>query len=248
VLHIATHGFYLDPRAAEGAPCPLHPPPEAAVRENPLLAEDFEGSRRKWVHLVSAVRENPLLCSGLALAGANTWLRGGTPPDDARNGLLTAADVTALDLTGTELVVLSACRTGLGAIQAGEGVLGLRRSFEIAGARTLVLSLWKVDDLATTLLMEQFYQRLLAGRDTDVALRDARLRVRDLTVGDIRRRWLSPEVVERLSGGVPAARERLLGLAAADDGHRPFEHPFYWGAFICQGDTAPLPAVDEGSA
>jgi len=61
-----------------------------------------------------------------------------------------------------------------------------------------------------------------------------------LTVGDIRRRWLSPRAVKRLSSGVPAVRERLLGLGAAADGHRPFAAPFFWGAFICQGDTSPV--------
>ena len=78
--------------------------------------------------------ESPLLRSGLALSGANTWLRGCDLPIDAGNGLLTAYDVTGMDLLDTRLVVLSACVTGLGQIRVGEGVFGLRRAFVEAGA------------------------------------------------------------------------------------------------------------------
>jgi superkiller protein 3 len=119
--------------------------------------------------------ENPLLRSGLALAGANAWLQGLRPPSDAEDGLLTAEDVTGLDLPATELVVLSACETGLGQVKVGEGILGLRRAFVLAGARTLVMSLWKVPDDATRELMEDFYQRLKAGEGRAEALRHAQL-------------------------------------------------------------------------
>ena len=105
-----------------------------------------------------------MLRSGLVLAGANTWLKAGNPPEEAEDGLLTAEDVTGLDLLATELVVLSACETGLGQVHVGEGVFGLRRAFVLAGAKTLVMSLWKVPDEQTRELMEDFYRRLLAGR------------------------------------------------------------------------------------
>ncbi|WP_208343971.1 CHAT domain-containing protein, partial [Aetokthonos hydrillicola] len=96
-------------------------------------------------------------------------------PEEAEDGILTAEDVSGLDLLNTELVVLSACETGLGAVQAGEGVFGLRRAFVLAGAKTLVMSLWKVPDQQTQELMTDFYRRLLQGEPRAEALRMAQL-------------------------------------------------------------------------
>jgi CHAT domain-containing protein len=141
-----------------------------------------------------------MLRSGLALAGVNSWLKGGSPPAEAEDGLLTAEDITGLDLLGTQLVVLSACETGLGEIHVGEGVFGLGRAFVLAGAKTLVMSLWKVPDQQTQELMEDFYRRLLDGQPRAEALRQAQL----------------------------ALKAR-------------YPNPLFWGAFICQGDPAPLP-------
>jgi CHAT domain-containing protein len=187
--------------------------------------------------------ENPMLRSGLALAGANTFLHGALPPAEAEDGLLTAEDVAGLDLLDTELVVLSACDTGLGAVHLGEGVFGLRRAFVVAGAKTLVMSLWKVPDLATAFLMDRLYDNLLErGLDRDLALREAQRATREATVGQLRGEWLGPGALDRLAGGSPAARQELERLAARADDERPFEAPAYWGAFILQGDTAPLAA------
>jgi tetratricopeptide (TPR) repeat protein len=124
------------------------------------------------------VGEDPLLRSGLLLAGYNTWLKRQPLPKEAEDGILTAADVIGLDLTDTDLVVLSACDTGLGDVQAGEGVFGLRRAFTVAGARTLVMSLWKVPDEVTQKLMVDFYDRILAGEQKAEALRQAQLALR----------------------------------------------------------------------
>src|SRR5262249_21845082 len=160
------------------------------------------------------------------------------------DGLLTAEDVAGLDLLDTELVVLSACDTGLGRVHFGEGVFGLRRAFQLAGAKTLVMSLWKVPDLATAFLMDHFYDNLLArGLDRDLALSEAQRATRDATVAELKGAWLTPARIERLSAGDAGARRHLEGLAGQPDGHRPFASPLYWGAFICQGDTAPLPAA-----
>src|SRR5262249_46525404 len=160
----------------------------------------------------------------------------------AEDGLLTAEDVAGLDLLDTELVVLSACDTGLGQVHAGEGVFGLRRAFTVAGARTLVMSLWKVPDLATAFLMDRFYDNLLrAGMARDRALRQAQRDTRDVTVGQLRAEWLSDASIDRLAAGDAEARRALQELSRMPDEYRPFEPPLYWGAFICQGDTAPLP-------
>ncbi|CAD7704382.1 unnamed protein product [Ostreobium quekettii] len=99
---------------------------------------------------------------GTRLEGANTWLRGGQLSEEAEDGILTAEDVAGMDLSTTELVVLSACDTGLGEIRNGEGVFGLRRAFAAAGARTLVMSLWKASDEHTQQLMQDYYSNLLA--------------------------------------------------------------------------------------
>jgi CHAT domain-containing protein len=119
--------------------------------------------------------EDPLLRSGLLLAGYNTWLARGELPPEAEDGMLTAEDVTGLDLLDTELVVLSACETGLGQVHVGEGVFGLRRAFVLAGAKTLVMSLWKVPDQQTQELMVDFYRRILKGEPRAEALRQAQL-------------------------------------------------------------------------
>ncbi len=157
ILHFATHGFFL---------------PDQKVDPN---QEQLSRSTASVIGRLSSRLENPLLRSGLALAAANTWLKGGIPPLEAEDGLLTAEDVSGLDLLATELVVLSACETGLGEVHVGEGVFGLRRAFMLAGARTLVMSLWKVPDQQTQELMEEFYRRVLVGQARADALREAQL-------------------------------------------------------------------------
>ncbi len=148
VLHIATHGFFLEDQNA------------AVSGSRGLALED------------APKIENPLLRSGLAFAGANKIRTG-----DAA-GVLTALEAAALDLSGTRLVVLSACETGVGEVKNGDGVHGLRRAFAVAGAETQVLSLWKVDDAATTELMTRYYQRLAKGGGRSNAMREVRRELR----------------------------------------------------------------------
>ncbi len=162
ILHIATHGFFLEDQ-------------ELAPNEERLDVEPGGPESDKGLGRLTYGLENPLLRSGLALAGVNTWLEGGALPPDAEDAILTAEDVSALDLLATELVVLSACETGLGEVQVGEGVFGLRRAFVLAGAKTLVMSLWKVPDQQTQELMTDFYRRILAGEPRAAALREAQL-------------------------------------------------------------------------
>jgi CHAT domain-containing protein len=153
IVHLATHGFFL--------------PDETARPAEPLGLVTLEPGQQPQGWVFSG--ENPLLRAGLALAGANQ-LRSGN--DD---GILTAMEAAGLDLLGTELIVLSACETGLGDVNNGEGVYGLRRALVLAGARTQVTSLWKVDDGATTELMSEYYTQLSAGTGRAQALREAQL-------------------------------------------------------------------------
>lgn len=156
ILHIATHGFFLPDQERDPNQRP----------QDPIERLSGQGL------------ENPLLRSGLALAGANTWLRNGLLPPEAEDGILTAEDISGLDLLDTELVVLSACGTGLGEIRKGEGVFGLRRTFVLAGAKRLIMSLWSVPDEQTQELMTDFYDRVLKGQPCADALREAQLEMK----------------------------------------------------------------------
>lgn len=151
VLHIATHGFFLPGRSEQEIARAAGPDATAAETARALAVE------------------SPLVRSGIALAGANLRESG------ADDGILTALEASTLDLTGTELVVLSACETGLGAAVPGDGVYGLRRAFVIAGAETLVMSLWQVDSGRTRELMTAYYGGLAAGLGRSEALRSAQL-------------------------------------------------------------------------
>jgi CHAT domain-containing protein len=121
-----------------------------------------------------------MLRSGIALAGANVTPAGKRlAVRDAEDGILTAADVVSeLELSSTALVVLSACETGLGDVERGEGVFGLSRSFALAGAQTLILSLWRVDDAITQETMDLLYRNLAAGQTCATALKEAQLAIK----------------------------------------------------------------------
>ena len=146
-----------------------------------------------------------MLRSGLALAGINTWLKNRPMVQEAEDGILTAEDVGGWNLSGTKLVVLSACETGLGDVITGEGVFGLRRAFVLAGAQTLVMSLWKVPDEQTRDLMILFYKNLLIAR---------------------------------------MGRARALREAQRKMRIKYPNRPFFWGAFVCQGESGALPIFE----
>jgi hypothetical protein len=155
VLHLATHGFFL------GQQCP------SALETVSKTDESGESG--------SAGGENPLLLSGLALAGANNREAAGAEEED---GILTAEEIAAMDLRGVEWAVLSACDTGLGKVMSGEGVLGLERAFQIAGARTVIMSLWPVEDTVAREWMTTVYgERFRSGLDTASAVRQADLKL-----------------------------------------------------------------------
>jgi CHAT domain-containing protein len=171
-LHVATHGFFLEDVERAAPEERMRASGFSALRggQSPLGAEPtLKGPLQ--VH-------NPLLRSGLALAGFNRLADGAEIPSSENDGILTAMEVTGLDLTGTQLVVLSACETGLGETKRGEGVAGLRQAFRIAGARNVVMSLWNVPDQETVWLMDAFYSSYVAGKTPSAALKEARSAVR----------------------------------------------------------------------
>jgi CHAT domain-containing protein/tetratricopeptide (TPR) repeat protein len=149
LVHLATHGFFLPDTEAPGSG-----------------AGDRSHNRRTYLH-------DPMHRSGLAFAGAQRLFSGATLPVGQDNGVLTAGEVAGLNLQGTRLVVLSACDTGLGEVQRGEGVMGLRRAFAGAGAQAVMMSLWQVPDEATRHLMVDFYERYLVTGDAAAALAEA---------------------------------------------------------------------------
>jgi CHAT domain-containing protein/Tfp pilus assembly protein PilF len=161
VLHLATHGFFVqkDCRSTlDEARREAYPPPPAIVQRP------------------AAVYDNPLLLSGLALAGANR--RGEVDPEGAvEDGILTAEEIATIELSGVDWAVLSACETGVEEVRAGEGVLGLRRAFETAGAGTLIMSLWAVEDAAAREWMKRLYEARRSGVGVAEAIRQASLEV-----------------------------------------------------------------------
>jgi CHAT domain-containing protein len=154
VLHVATHGFFLTPGRSLDA------------GSSEFGVGGWTGAERS----VSA--DNPLLLSGLVLAGANSRLTADVA--DAEDGLLVAEEIASLDLRGVEWAVLSACETAVGEFVPGEGIVGLQRAALGAGVRTVVMSLWRVDDAATRDWIEHLYRARLARRSSTIeAVRQA---------------------------------------------------------------------------
>jgi CHAT domain-containing protein len=160
ILHIATHGFFLQDQTCI---------PRLDSRS---IAIEYLGADATDCIPTPQNTENPLLRSGLVFAGVNQRRDRAEATED---GVLTAQEVTTLNLRGTQLVVLSACETGLGNVVNGDGVYGLRRAFVLAGADSQLMSLWQVSDEGTADLMTRYYQRLLAGEGRSEALRNTQL-------------------------------------------------------------------------
>jgi CHAT domain-containing protein/Tfp pilus assembly protein PilF len=194
-IHLATHGYFA--------------PPELRSALGPK--DDSKASRPGIDSLVgsSVAGYHPGLLSGIALAGANIR----PTPLGQDDGILTALEVAELDLSGVELAVLSACETGLGEVAGGEGLLGLQRAFQVAGAHSVVASLWKIGDEPTRGLMTRFYENLWRkGQPPAQALREAQL---SMLRGDLGRGGLTRKTEKSNADRLP---------------------PYYWAAFVLSTD------------
>ncbi|MDQ3009605.1 MAG: CHAT domain-containing protein [Acidobacteriota bacterium] len=219
ILHIATHGFFLENQQPSSGP---------SGGEDRLL-RPMSGQEP-----VIGQIENPLLRSGLALAGANRQTSG-----EGDDGILTAQEAAGLDLWGTKLVVLSACDTGVGEVKNGEGVYGLRRALVLAGSETQVMSLWPVSDKATRDLMIEYYRRLLKGEGRSAALRQVQLQM--LRGSSFAANEQDRQIVHQSQPG-------KYPILSQPNGKRPgekstpknYSHPYYWASFIQSGEWANL--------
>lgn len=214
LLHLATHGFYL----TDPAPSQLGLWDERSLFRLPEVVS--------WSDIRSAI----------ALSGYNHRDRG----DSVDDGVLTAREVRDLDLGGTEIVVLSACSSGVGNIRQGQGIFGLRRALAMAGARSQLTTLWRVSDGATQQFMEAWYTGLQRGMDRAEALRHVQLMFlrgeKELLPGEV-----SSAEEEEARGTRPMAEHPIVGLA----------HPRYWASFVLSGDVGPVALgtpVTSGSA
>jgi len=226
-LHLATHGFFESPARV------------AALRAG-LKSDGFGLAGAAGSEESASLALAPLLHSGVALAGAARKTEDAGPgaqgsQPDREDGILTAEEVQALDLRGTDLVVLSACETGLGTLEYGQGVQGLQRAFQAAGARAVVASLWRVDDAATTVLMEQFYTNLWSKKLPKLeALRQAQLTVlNDPALVGARRAELAKQ------RGIDEKPVKLPdgGRVAPPDARATRSDPALWAAFVLSGDV-----------
>lgn len=155
ILTVSTHGYF-----------------------SPAPGKNYTESRLMGIETAKAA-ENPLLRSGLLLAGAQSFLNASEDEKSRfrENGILTAFEASQLNLYGTDLVILSACETGLGEVNNGEGVFGLQRGFLLSGAGSVLMSLWKVDDKATKELIVEFMKNYIKGESKSTALRNAQLKL-----------------------------------------------------------------------
>lgn len=193
LLHIATHGFFLGTNNTE---------------------TNNNNTNTREVQQTDNTDSKSLNRSGLLMSGANNALLGNLPPEGADDGILTAKEISYLDFRNMELVVLSACQTGLGEV-TGEGVFGLQRGFKKAGAETLVMSLWKVDDVATKIMMTSFYDNIAQGKPKRDAFMQALQYLRGYS-------YEYDEEVEDYNTGQKATVKKRVR----------FDHPQYWAAFI----------------
>lgn len=158
VLHLATHGFFFE---------------DPQQKELPKDIMNFEGKAK-----VYKTADDPMMRSGLVFAGANNYWSKANTNNSIEDGILTASEISNLDLSACQLVVLSACETGLGEVKGSEGVFGLQRAFKMAGVKNIIMSLWKVPDAQTAELFDIFYSECFAGKSIHEAFQSAQSKMK----------------------------------------------------------------------
>ncbi len=180
-----------------------------------------------------APANNAMIRAGLAFAGANTSRQGQTLPKDAGKGLLLAQDVAGIDLWENEVTILIACQTGLGDVQLGEGVFGLRRAFAVAGCKALIMSLWEVPTRASLLLMDRFLSDVDQGLGKREALLKAQSYIRTITIRELQQFPLGRDIVDEFINDKKVISEDFI---KANPDYQLLSHPYFWGAWISQGE------------
>ncbi|MCC3438197.1 CHAT domain-containing tetratricopeptide repeat protein, partial [Microcoleus sp. PH2017_05_CCC_O_A] len=214
ILLIATHG-YFEPES-----------PSLNLTENPLD------------RFAVAPANNAMIRAGLAFAGANTSRQGKTLPEDAKKmgkGLLLAQDVAGIDLWENEVTILIACKTGLGDVQLGEGVFGLRRAFAVAGCKALIMSLWEVPTRPSLLLMDRFLSDVELGLGKREALLKAQSYIRTITIRELQQFRDDPDrdILAEFINEKKVISEEFI---EANPDYQLLSHPYFWGAWISQGE------------
>ena len=177
------------------------------------------------------LESDSLYSSYLIFAGYNRWIKSKTQSKYCGNGILTADEISRMDLRNTELVVLSACNSGMGDYSY-RSVKGLLSAFSAAGVRWVISHIWEAEDFTTPILMDAFYSAYLSkGMDVPEALQYAKNYLRTVTIGELRRfGWLDPDIEGRLSENT---RMKLNAMREANDRRKPFMDESNWGGFVC---------------
>ena len=218
ILHIGTHGFYWTDSTAQ----------RAAYFKQRTLSIDNDRYGPMTI--------DPLNRCGLLFAGASTAISGDAHrlQEGVQDGVLTAKEISLLDLREADIVVLSACETGLGDV-TGDGVFGLQRAFKMAGVRTILMSLWKVDDDATRVFMTSFYRNLCDGQSKREAFRNAQQEVRNYTgTADTETESIDrADAQDRFKNKVkPSNQNQSLQSSKKNQQKYPYRSPYYWAGFI----------------
>jgi hypothetical protein len=195
-----------------------------------LAIIDKYGIRPPITDILRTATTDPMLRCGFALAGANIWRFQGVESPQFGKGIIFAQDVMQCNLWGTELALIATCVSGMGDVKNSEGVFGLRRALAIAGAKYVITSLWNIPTKPSALLMEEFFRLYQSGIYPAAALTAAQKYVRSITLGDLKQSQLGQEVITELQEDYI----RQIPINAPDD-FQPLLHPYFWGAWICQG-------------